>query len=65
MLGERMDKRSAKVDDEVNKENAALVLLRHALMGGGVDNPDRLAQMLTVEIPCRWMDDTTALVQTL
>ncbi|KAG1861589.1 protein serine threonine phosphatase 2C [Suillus subalutaceus] len=65
MLGERMDRRGAKVGGEADKENTALVLLRHALMGGGVDNPDRLAQMLTVEIPCRWMDDTTALVQTL
>lgn len=65
MLGERMDRRGAKVGDEADEENAALVLLRHALVGGGVDNPDRLAQMLTVEIPCRWMDDTTALVQTL
>lgn len=59
-LGEHMDRRCAKAD----KDNAALVLLRHALMGGDVDNPDRLAQILTVEIPCRWMDDTTALVQT-
>ncbi|KAG2145946.1 protein serine threonine phosphatase 2C [Suillus bovinus] len=65
MLGEHMDRRDAKVGAEVDKENAALVLLKHALMGGGVDNPDRLAQMLTVEIPCRWMDDTTVLVQTL
>lgn len=65
MLGERMDRISAKVSDEADKENAALVLLRHALMGGGVDNSDRLTQMLTVEIPCRWMDDTTVLVQTL
>jgi pyruvate dehydrogenase phosphatase len=65
ILGEYMDRRGAKVGDEADKDNSALALLRHALMGGEVDNPDRLAQMLTVEIPCRWMDDTTALVQTL
>lgn len=65
ILGERMDSRGAKVSDGADKENAALVLLRHALMAGGADDPDRLAQMLTVEIPCRWMDDTTVLVQTL
>lgn len=64
-LGERMDRRGAKVSDGADKENAALVLLRYALMAGGADDPDRLAQMLTVEIPCRWMDDTTVLVQTL
>ncbi|KAG1771852.1 protein serine threonine phosphatase 2C [Suillus occidentalis] len=64
ILGEYMDRRCAKVSDEADKDNAALVLLRHALMGGDMDNPDRLAQILTVEIPCRWMDDTTALVQT-
>ncbi|KAG2150804.1 protein serine threonine phosphatase 2C [Suillus clintonianus] len=65
MLGERMDRKGANVGDEADKDNAALVLLRYALMGGGADDPDRLAQMLTVEIPWRWMDDTTALVQTL
>lgn len=65
ILGEHMDRRGAKIGDEADKDNAALVLLRHALMGGEVDNPDRLAQMLTVEMPYRWMDDTTALVQTL
>lgn len=65
ILGEYMDRRGAKVGNEADKDNSALALLRHALMGGEVDNPDRLAQMLTVEIPCRWMDDTTALVQTL
>lgn len=62
-LGERMDGRIVKVDGE-DVNNTALVLLRHALMGGRED-PDRLAQMLTVEIPWRWMDDTTVLVQYL
>ncbi|KAG0703222.1 protein serine threonine phosphatase 2C [Suillus ampliporus] len=64
ILGERMDKKVAKVDG-ADIDNTALVLLRHALMGGGADDPDRLAQMLTVEIPWRWMDDTTVLVQNL
>jgi pyruvate dehydrogenase phosphatase len=60
-LGERMDGKFSKAGGE-DVDNAALVLLRHALMGGRED-PDRLAQMLTVEIPWRWMDDTTVLVQ--
>ncbi|KAG1735080.1 protein serine threonine phosphatase 2C [Suillus paluster] len=64
ILGESMDRKHAKVGG-VNEDNAALVLLRHALMGGGADDLDRLAQMLTVEIPWRWMDDTTVLVQSL
>lgn len=62
-LGERMDERFVKGGGE-NVDNIALVLLRLALMGGRED-PDRLAQMLTVEIPWRWMDDTTILVQCL
>ncbi|KAJ8592732.1 protein serine/threonine phosphatase 2C [Rhizopogon salebrosus TDB-379] len=61
-LGERMDGNFSKAAGGEDVDNAALVLLRHALMGGRED-PDRLAQMLTVEIPWRWMDDTTVLVQ--
>ncbi|OAX44162.1 protein serine/threonine phosphatase 2C [Rhizopogon vinicolor AM-OR11-026] len=60
-LGERID---GKIDKVGGEDNTALVLLRHALMGGRED-PDRLAQMLTLEIPWRWMDDTTVLVQSL
>jgi pyruvate dehydrogenase phosphatase len=56
-----MDGNFSKASGE-DVDNAALVVLRHALMGGREDS-DRLAQMLTVEIPWRWMDDTTVLVQ--
>jgi pyruvate dehydrogenase phosphatase len=47
---------------EQGTENCALHLLREAL-GRGDD--DKLAQMLTVEVPERWMDDSTLLVQSL
>ncbi|KAH7922376.1 protein serine threonine phosphatase 2C [Leucogyrophana mollusca] len=42
--------------------DGALRLLRDALGG---DDEDRVAQMLTVEMGMKWMDDTTVLVQPL
>ncbi|GLB37218.1 putative protein serine threonine phosphatase 2C [Lyophyllum shimeji] len=45
-----------------NDSNLALYLLRDALGGEDVE---RVSRMITVEMPFRWMDDTTIVVQKL
>lgn len=50
--------------DDVTQANLALTILRGALacddgIGGGNEDPSRLARRLTVEMDQRWMDDTT------
>jgi pyruvate dehydrogenase phosphatase len=42
--------------------NLALYLLRDALGG---EDMEMVSRMITVEMPFRWMDDTTILVQRL
>lgn len=53
---------SASGQESQASPNLALHLLRDALGG---DNAKQVAEMLTVEIEDRWMDDTTIIVQQL
>ncbi|KAF8070260.1 protein serine threonine phosphatase 2C [Lyophyllum atratum] len=52
----------ARREKSWDDSNLALYLLRHALGG---DDEEMVSRMITVEMPFRWMDDTTIVVQKL
>lgn len=52
----------AKREKPWDASNLALYLLRDSLGG---NNAEKVSRMMTVEMTCRWMDDTTIIVQRL